>query len=332
MSEEKLDETIESVTNSSNKPIVTIKQLLEAGAHYGHPTRRWNPSMKEYIYSAEKGYHIINLQKTRAKIIEAYDALSDIVQKGGKVLFVGTKKYASTKIKEEATRCGFFFVTNRWLGGTLTNLKTIQNRVRYFNQMETKKETGYINTISKKEQAAFKKEYERLEKNFEGLKQFMRLPQAIVIIDTVKENIALKEAKKSGIPVFATANTSANPDLIDYVIPMNDDSEKSINLIISLLVDTIAESQSMPTSVAHVDEVSGDTITMEEVIVEYRKQREREKIKKQKEAREAREAREAMLLKKYGPRKPRGMKTEDAPKEEGEEETVVEEVEEGKGE
>ena len=221
--------------------VISIKQLLEAGVHFGHHTRRWNPKMQEYIFTERNGIYIIDLQKTVKKFEEAYNFIRDISAEGGTVLFVGTKKQAADAIKEEATRCGMYYVNVRWPGGMMTNFKTIKRSIGRLNSLEKMQEDGTFDLLPKKEVAAKQKEIFDLEKNYGGIKNMETLPSAIFIVDPKKERNAVLEAKKLGIPVVAIVDTNCDPDDADYVIPGNDDAIRAIKLISSALADAIIE-------------------------------------------------------------------------------------------
>ncbi|HOQ14105.1 MAG TPA: 30S ribosomal protein S2 [Bacillota bacterium] len=221
--------------------VVTIKQLLEAGVHFGHHTRRWNPKMAEYIFTERNGIYIIDLQKTVKKFEEAYMFVRDLAAEGGTILFVGTKKQAADAIREEATRCGMYYVNVRWLGGMLTNYKTIRKSINRLAQLEKMQSDGTFDALPKKEVAALQKEMENYERNLGGIKNMDRLPDAIFIVDTRKEHIAVLEAKKLGIPVIAIVDTNCDPDDADYIIPGNDDAIRAIRLISSVLADAVIE-------------------------------------------------------------------------------------------
>ena len=221
--------------------VVSIKQLLEAGVHFGHHTRRWNPKMAEYIFTERNGIYIIDLQKTVKKFEEAYMFVRDLAAQGGTLLFVGTKKQAADAIKEEAERCGMFYVNERWPGGMMTNFKTIQRSIGRLNSLEKMQEDGTFDLLTKKEIAAKQKEIFDLEKNYGGIKTMDTLPSAIFIVDPRKEANAVLEAKKLGIPVVAIVDTNCDPDDADYVIPGNDDAIRAIKLISSILADAVIE-------------------------------------------------------------------------------------------
>ena len=221
--------------------IVSMNYLLEAGVHFGHQKRRWNPKMKEYIYTTRDDIYIIDLQKTVKKMEEAYEAMKEIAQNGGKFLFVGTKKQAQEAAEESAVRTNMFFVNERWLGGTLTNFKTIRSRIRRMEEIETMEKDGTFEALPKKEVIQIKKEYDKLVKNLRGIREMKRMPQAMIIVDPRKEEIAIKEARILGIPVFGIVDTNCDPDMVDYVIPGNDDAVRSVKLIIGALTNAIAE-------------------------------------------------------------------------------------------
>ena len=211
--------------------VISMKQLLEAGVHFGHQTRRWNPKMAPYIYTERNGIYIIDLQKSVGKVDEAYKAMSDIAAEGGTILFVGTKKQAQDAIKSEAERCGMFYVNERWLGGMLTNFKTIQSRIARLKEIETMAADGTFEVLPKKEVIALKKEWEKLEKNLGGIKEMKKIPDAIFIVDPKKERICVQEA----------ADTNCDPEELDYVIPGNDDAIRAVKLIVSKMADAVIE-------------------------------------------------------------------------------------------
>lgn len=221
--------------------IISIKQLLEAGVHFGHHTRRWNPKMAEYIFTERNGIYIIDLQKTVKKFEEAYMYVRDLSAEGGTVLFVGTKKQAADAIKEEASRSGMYYVNNRWPGGMLTNFKTIKKSIARLKSLEQMKEDGTFDLLPKKEVAKLIKEMADLEKNLGGIKTMERLPSAVYIVDPRKEKNAVAEAKKLGIPVIAIVDTNCDPDDADYIIPGNDDAIRAIKLITSSIADAVIE-------------------------------------------------------------------------------------------
>ena len=221
--------------------IVSMNYLLEAGVHFGHQRRRWNPKMKEYIYTSRDDIYIIDLAKTAKKLEEAYEAMKKIAEEGGKVLFVGTKKQAQEAAEECAVRTNNYFMNERWLGGTLTNFKTIRSRVRRMDDIDKMEEDGTFNLLPKKEVIQIKKEYEKLNKNLRGIREMKKIPQALVIVDPRKEENAIKEAHILGIPVFGIVDTNCDPDLVDYVIPGNDDAVRAVKLVLGVLTNAIAE-------------------------------------------------------------------------------------------
>lgn len=221
--------------------VVTMKQLLEAGVHFGHQTRRWNPKMAPYIFTERNGIYVIDLQKTVQKLEEAYNFVKNLVMEGGTLLFVGTKKQAQATIEEEATRCGMFYVNQRWLGGMLTNYATISKRVERLKQLEAMEEDGSFAVLPKKEVIQLRLERAKLEKFLKGIKGMTKLPDALFVVDPRKERIAVSEARKLGIPVIAIVDTNCNPDEINYVIPGNDDAIRAVNLLASKMADAVLE-------------------------------------------------------------------------------------------
>ena len=221
--------------------VVSMSYLLEAGVHFGHQTKRWNPKMKEYIYNSRDDIYIIDLQKTVEKLEEAYAALKEIVTNGGTVLYVGTKKQASEVCREEAERSGMYYMAERWLGGTLTNFRTIRRRVKRLEEIEAMESDGTFDKLPKKEVMGLKKEYDKLNRNLCGIREMNKLPQAIIIVDSMKEENAIREAKKLGIPVFGIIDTNCDPDLVDYVIPGNDDAVRAIKVVLGVLTNAIIE-------------------------------------------------------------------------------------------
>ncbi|SMB95487.1 SSU ribosomal protein S2P [Thermanaeromonas toyohensis ToBE] len=221
--------------------VVSMKQLLEAGVHFGHQTRRWNPKMAPYIFTERNGIYIIDLQRTVKKLEEAYNFVRDVAKEGGKILFVGTKKQAQDTVKEEAERCGMFYVNVRWLGGTLTNFQTIRRRIERLKELERMEEEGTLELLPKKEVMALKKEKEKLERFLGGIKNMKQLPEALFVVDPRKERIAVAEARRLGIPIVAIVDTNCDPDEIDYVIPGNDDAIRAVKLITSKIADAVLE-------------------------------------------------------------------------------------------
>ncbi|MBD1380039.1 30S ribosomal protein S2 [Metabacillus arenae] len=223
--------------------VISMKQLLEAGVHFGHQTRRWNPKMKRYIFTERNGIYIIDLQKTVKKVEEAYNFTKELAENGGKILFVGTKKQAQDSVKEEAERSGMYFVNQRWLGGTLTNFETIQKRIKRLKDIERMQEDGTFEVLPKKEVVQLNKELERLEKFLGGIKEMKKLPDALFIIDPRKERIAVAEARKLNIPIVGIVDTNCDPDEIDHVIPANDDAIRAVKLLTSKMADAILEAK-----------------------------------------------------------------------------------------
>ena len=221
--------------------VISMKQLLEAGVHFGHQTRRWNPKMAPYIYTERNGIYIIDLQKSVGMVDDAYKAVSDIAAEGGTVLFVGTKKQAQDAIKAEAERCGMYYVNERWLGGMLTNFKTIQSRIKRLKDIERMAEDGTFEVLPKKEVIEIKKEMEKLQKNLGGIKDMKKLPDAIFIVDPKKERICVQEAHTLGIPLIGICDTNCDPEELDYVIPGNDDAIRAVKLIVSKMADAVIE-------------------------------------------------------------------------------------------
>ena len=239
--------------------VISMKQLLEAGVHFGHQTRRWNPKMKEYIFTERNGIYIIDLQKTVKKIDEAYYFIRDLAMEGGTVLFVGTKKQAQESIEQEAKRCEMFYVNQRWLGGMLTNFKTIQSRINKLRKIEKMEADGDFELLPKKEVIKLKAEQEKLEKNLGGIKEMRKLPSAMFVVDPRKEHIAILEAKALGIPVVAIVDTNCDPDEADYPIPGNDDAIRAVKLIASKIADAVLEGrQGEQMSDEAIEEVAAD--------------------------------------------------------------------------
>lgn len=254
-----MSEETKQEVQTETAPVITSKKLLEAGVHFGHQTRRWNPKMKEYIFAARNGIYIIDLEKSAAMIEKAYYALKEIVEKGGKVLFVGTKRSAQEIVVEEALRSGSFFVTNRWLGGTMTNFKTIQRSIKRLKDIEKMEEDGTFEILPKIEVIALKREAERLEKNLGGIKEMRKVPDALFVVDPRIEETAIKEARKLKIPVFGIVDTNCDPDDVDYIIPGNDDATKSIKLLVTLFADAVVEAKGGETLVAYKSDEESET-------------------------------------------------------------------------
>ncbi len=245
-----------------NMSVISMKQLLEAGVHFGHQTRRWNPKMAEYIFAERNGIYIIDLQKTVKKVDDAYTAVSDIIKDGGDILFVGTKKQAQDSIKEEAERCGMYYVNQRWLGGMLTNFSTIKTRIARLKELEQMQEDGTFDVLTKKEVAALLHEKEKLENNLGGIKEMKKIPDVMFVVDPRKERIAIQEAHTLGIPIVAIVDTNCDPEEIDFVIPGNDDAIRAVKLIASKIADAVIESR-------QGEEMAGEPETeAEEVAVE----------------------------------------------------------------
>ena len=250
-------------------PVISMKQLLEAGVHFGHQTRRWNPKMSEYIYTERNGIHIIDLQKTVRKADEAYMFVRQVAMDGGTILFVGTKKQAQDSIAEEAVRCGMYFINNRWLGGTLTNFTTIKKRVARLTELQKMAGDGSFDLRPKKEVAKLKLEMEKLEKNLGGIQTMTRLPSAIFIVDTRKEHLAVAEARRLGIPLVAIVDTNCDPEEVDYVIPGNDDAIRAVKLIAGRMADAVIEArQGEQLEVASSEEATEKPEIMEAVVEE----------------------------------------------------------------
>ena len=226
--------------------VVSKSYLLEAGVHFGHQTKRWNPKMKEYIFTSRDDIYIIDLEKTVGKLEEAYQALYEACKDGGKALFVGTKKQAEEASIEEATRCGGYYVTERWLGGTLTNFKTIRERINRLDEIEKMKDEGKFELLPKKEVAKLQKEYDKLNKILCGIRKMVKLPQAVIVTDPRIEYNAVREAKKLGIPTFGIVDTNSDPDLVDYVIPGNDDAVRAVKVVLGVLANAVCEGNNLP--------------------------------------------------------------------------------------
>ncbi len=253
--------------------VVAMKQLLEAGVHFGHQTRRWDPKMAEYIFQARNGIHIIDLQKTSKKLDEAYNFIKEQAEEGKDILFVGTKKQAQECVKEAAIKCGMFYVDQRWLGGMLTNYKTIQKRVERLKNLEEMRDNGTFDLLPKKEVINLKKEMDKLERNLGGIKEMKRLPGAIFIVDPKKERIAILEARKLNIPIVGLIDTNCNPEDVDYPIPGNDDAIRAVKLIADVMANAVIEGrqgEAMETSTPEKEEqeVKEEVKDMEQVVAE----------------------------------------------------------------
>ena len=253
--------------------VVSMRKLLESGVHFGHQTRRWNPKMKEFIYTSRNGIHILDLAKTQDYLEEAYAKMKDISEKGGKVLFVGTKKQAQATVVDEALRSGSFYVNQRWLGGLLTNYRTIQKSIRRLLEIEEMEKNGSINIYPKKEVAQLRKEAARLENFLGGIKEMRKLPDAVFVVDPTEDYNAVAEAKKLKIPVFGLVDTNCDPEILDYPIPSNDDALRSIRIIVALMADAIIEAKGGVLTVAYQDSDEPE-ITMEDVITNVERQNE----------------------------------------------------------
>ena len=248
--------------------VVAMKQLLEAGVHFGHQTRRWDPKMAEYIFQARNGIHIIDLQKTSKKIDEAYDFMRSQAEEGKKVLFVGTKKQAQECMKEAAEKSGMYYVNQRWLGGMLTNFGTIRKRVERLNELETMQEDGTFDVLPKKEVILLKKEMDKLQKNLGGIKDMTEIPGVLFVVDPKKERIAILEARKLNIPVVGLVDTNCNPEDVDYAIPGNDDAIRAVKLIADVMANAVIEGhqgESEDTTETNFEEVS-EAPSIEEVV------------------------------------------------------------------
>ena len=253
--------------------VVAMKQLLEAGVHFGHQTKRWDPKMAEYIYQARNGIHIIDLQKTSKKIDEAYAFVKEIAEEGQDILFIGTKKQAQECVKEAAEKSGMFYVDQRWLGGMLTNFKTIRTRIERLKKLEAMQEDGTFDVLPKKEVAELKNEMEKLEKNLGGIKEMTKLPGAIFVVDPKNERIAVLEAKKLGIPVIGLVDTNCSPVDVDYPIPGNDDAIRAVKLITDVMANAVIEGRQgeileASSEVESVEEATTEEPSMEEVVAE----------------------------------------------------------------
>ena len=250
--------------------VVAMKQLLEAGVHFGHQTRRWDPKMAEYIFQARNGIHIIDLQKTSKKLDEAYSFVKEQAEEGKTVLFVGTKKQAQECMKEAALKCGMYYVDQRWLGGMLTNFGTIKTRIQRLKDLETMAEDGTFDVLPKKEVIILKKEMEKLEKNLGGIKEMDKLPGVIFLVDPKKERIAILEAKKLGIPVVGLVDTNCNPEEVDYAIPGNDDAIRAVKLIADVMANAVIEGKQgesfEPEMEEQVAQTSEEATSIEEVV------------------------------------------------------------------
>ena len=274
--------------------VISMKQLLEAGVHFGHQTRKWNPKMKPYIFAARNDIHIINLEKTSELIDKAYLFVRDVVASGKNVLFVGTKKQAQDAIKEEAERCGMFYVCNRWLGGCLTNFKTILKRIERLNRLNQMEKVGEFDLLPKKEVAILKGERDKLEKNLGGIKDMREMPGVIFVVDPSTEHICVREAKSLGIPMVGLVDTNCDPSGIDYVIPGNDDAIRSVKLIASAIADAVIEAKEGVSLKSDEEEKTEEEVNLEEAIKEIdidevKPEKKKKKVSKKKPAKKAAE-------------------------------------------
>ena len=243
--------------------VVSMKQLLEAGVHFGHQTRRWNPKMAPYIFTERNGIHIIDLQKSVVKVDEAYKAVFEIAEQGGTILFVGTKKQAQDAVKTEAERCGMYYVNERWLGGMLTNFRTIQSRIERLKKIEKMQEDGTFDVLPKKEVAGLKKELDKLSKNLGGIRDMKRIPDAIFVVDPKKERICVQEAHTLGITLIGIGDTNCDPEELDYIIPGNDDAIRAVKLIVGKMADAVIEAKQGAEAATAQEEVSEEAEAVE---------------------------------------------------------------------
>lgn len=267
-----------------------MRKMLENGVHFGHQTRKWNPKFRPYIYTAKNGVYIIDLATTQDQLEKAYAALKDITEKGGKVLFVGTKKQAQAPILEEALRSGSFYVNQRWLGGTLTNFRTIQKSIKSLVEIEEMENSGTINVYTKKEQSVLLKKKERLDNFLGGIKEMKKLPDAVFVVDPIEEHNAVAEARKLHIPVFALIDTNADPNTVDYPIPANDDAVRSIKLMVGAIADAIVEAKGGLLEVAYQEDQTEKDITMQDVMINVEQQAAEYERKKRQRYEERRQA------------------------------------------
>ena len=245
-----------------------MKQLLEAGVHFGHQTRKWNPKMSKYIFNARNDIHIINLEDTVVLIDKAYDYMKEMASQGKTILFVGTKKQAQKAIEDEAKRCGMYYINSRWLGGTLTNFKTIRSRIERLNKLNNMEKVGEFNLLPKKEVIKLKAERDKLEKNLGGIKEMTKLPDVLFVVDTKKEHIAVKEAKTLNIPVVALLDTNCDPEPIDYVIPGNDDAIRAVSLIAGAMANAVIEAKEGSVPAEETEEVVAEAVEATEEVAE----------------------------------------------------------------
>ena len=313
------DAIMGTIMHNDSDPVVSPRKLLEHGVHFGHQTRKWNPKMSKYIFNHKNGVHIIDLTITAKKLQEAYLALKKIVADGGKVLFVGTKPQVREVIQEEALRSGSFYVVNRWLGGTLTNFKTIQKRIRYLNELKTMEEDGSFENLPKKEVVLLKKEKEKLLKNLEGIAEMRKVPNAIVVVDPKLEHNAILEAKKLNIPVFGLLDTNADPEELTYGIPANDDAVRSVQLICGILADAVVEAKGGTLAYAY-NVASEDEVSMLDALNSADKAEElkqiRQKAREDAQSSKKKTNRKPKFVKKPVAHKPEATKPAEAPVEE----------------
>ena len=284
--------------------VISMKQLLEAGVHFGHQTRKWNPKMKKYIFTARNDIHILNLEQASELIDEAYSFVRDVVASGKNVLFVGTKKQAQEAVKEEAERCGMFYVNTRWLGGTLTNFKTIASRIERLNKLNQMEKVGEFDLLPKKEVALLKQERDKLEKNLGGIKEMRNLPGVIFLVDPTIEHICVKEAQRLGIPTVAIVDTNADPSGITHVIPANDDAIRSVKLIASAIADAVIEAKE-GTSMKREENEEDEKIDLEKALTELPVIEEEEKAEEvaKEEVKEEKPAKEVKVAEEKKPAK-----------------------------
>lgn len=278
--------------------VISIKQLLEAGVQFGHPTRQWNPKMKKYIFVARNDTHIIDLEKTVVLVEDAYNYVKQMAAAGKTVLFVGTKKQASEAIQQEAERCGMYYVNTRWLGGTLTNFTTIRKRVDRLNKLNQMEKTGEFEFFPKKEVIALRAERDKLQRNLGGIKDMVNLPGLLFVVDLKKEHIAVKEAKALGIPVVGLVDTNCDPELVDVVIPGNDDAIRSVKLIASTIADAILEAKNGVSMQAAEEETAETDENGEKVTKKVFKETAKEEVKEEKQEKEEKPAKPAKEVKK----------------------------------
>lgn len=311
--------TMEEIYHDQNAPIITMRKFLEAGAQFGHQTRRWNPKMGKFIFGARNGIYLIDLNKSCVTATDAYKKLKSIVEEGGKVLFVGTKPSSQQTVIDEATRSGSFYIANRWLGGTLTNFRTIFTRIKRLKDLQAMEAEGAYDKLPKKEVAILRKEQEKLSKNLEGIKEMRRLPQALVVTDPSVEHNAILEARKLNIPVFAICDTNDDPDLVTYPIPANNDAAASVRLVIGLLSDAIVEAKGGVTEIAYTKDEAEEATMKDAVraadlaneqrkamIRQQRKEREERFARMQAERQARYEAKKAAMAAEKAEKKPEG--------------------------